>query len=49
MSGFDLPTKAQLTESCNQVESVLDDLHNRPNITLTNRTKIFPLVKSLFT
>lgn len=49
MSGFELPTKAQLIESCNQVESVLDVLHDHTDTTLTNRTKIISLVKGLFT
>jgi hypothetical protein len=49
MSGFDLPTKVQLTESCNQIETVLDALHDHTSVTLTNRSRIFPLVKTLYT
>ena len=49
MSGSDLPTKVQLIKSCNAVENVLDALNNHTNITLTNRARISPLVKALFT
>jgi hypothetical protein len=49
MAGFDLPTKVQLIESCNQVETVFDALHDHTNSTLTNRSRIYPLVKELFT
>ena len=49
MSGFDAPTKAQLIESCNQVETVLEALHDHTNTSLTNRSRIFSLVKALFT
>ena len=49
MSVSDLPTKAQLTRSCNAAENVLDSLNSHTNITLTNRSRIIPLVKALFT
>lgn len=49
MSGFDLPTKAQLIESCNAVETVLDALCDHTNATLTNRSRIVTPVKALFT
>jgi hypothetical protein len=49
MSGFDLPTKAQLMESCNTVESVLDSLRDHTSISLTNRSRIISPVKALFT
>jgi hypothetical protein len=49
MSGFDLPTKAQLMESCNAVESVLDSLRNHTSTSLTNRSRIISPVKALFT
>lgn len=50
MSVSDLPTKVQLTKSCNAAESVLDSLNSHTNTTLLiNRSKIVPLVKALFT
>ena len=49
MSGFDLPTKLQLTESCNKIETVLDALRRHTNDTLTNRSRILSPVKGLFT
>lgn len=48
MSGFDIPTKVQLVESCNAVEGVLEALHDLTNITSTNRSRIFSQVKALF-
>jgi hypothetical protein len=49
MSGYDRPTKAQLTESCNQVEEVLDALSAHTNHTRINRSRILSSVKELFT
>lgn len=49
MSGFELPTKAQILESCNAIESVLDALRDHTNVTLTNRSRILNPIKALFT
>ncbi|ERF72146.1 hypothetical protein EPUS_02937 [Endocarpon pusillum Z07020] len=49
MSASDLPTKTQLTKSCNAAENLLDSLNSHTNITLINRSRIVPLVKALFT
>lgn len=49
MSGSDLPTKVQLMNSCNTVETVFEFVKNHQNVTLINRSGIFPLVKALFT
>lgn len=49
MSGFDQPTKLQLLQSCNAVESILDSLGHHTDISLTNRSRILPQVKGLFT
>ena len=46
MLGFELPTKKQLTESCNAVEDVLDAVGD---LTLTDRSRIISPVKALFT
>ncbi len=49
MSSFDVPTKLQLIESCNAVESVVDALSNHTDTTLTNRPRILSPIKALFT
>jgi hypothetical protein len=49
MPGFDIPTKAQLVESCNAVEAVLESLHDHTSITSNNPWRIFSQVKALFT
>lgn len=48
MSGFELPTKVQLTESVNAVERVLEALRNHTNFTLNHHSRIFPPVKELY-
>lgn len=49
MTGFDVPTKLQVTESCDTVESVLDLLRDHTDATLRGRSRILSLVKGLFT
>lgn len=49
MSDFDLPTKAQILESCNAIENVLDALRDHTNVTLVNQSRILSPIKALFT
>jgi hypothetical protein len=49
MLGFDIPTKAQLLESCNAIENVLGALRDHTSITSNNTPRILTQVKALFT
>lgn len=49
MSDFDLPTKLQLTNCCDQIQAVVDALPTHTDATLTNRWRLLPPIKSLFT
>jgi phosphoglycerate-specific signal transduction histidine kinase len=49
MPGFDVPTKAQLLESCNAIEAVLGALRDHTSFTANNTPRILTQVKALFT
>lgn len=48
MSAFYLPTNAQLTETCDSVQTVLDSLRDHNNSSLNNRARTLSPVKNLF-
>lgn len=49
MSGSELLTTKQLKQCCDSVEGVLEALRDHADDTLTYRSRILPLVKTLFT